>query len=60
MFTSTPTIGKIDGVIYYPHYLEFLSTHPIIELFTSAQFQGAIQDKLLDDKALERLVYFQK
>ena len=53
-------LGKIDGVIYYPHYLEFLSTHPIIELFTSAQFQGAIQDKLLDDKALERLVYFQK
>jgi len=52
--------GKIDGAIYYPHYLEFLCTHPIIELFTSAQFQGTIHDKLLDDKALERLVSFQK
>lgn len=48
--------GKIDGTIYYPHFIEYISTHPIVEMFVSPQFQGTIQEKLLDEEGIEKAV----
>ena len=53
-------IGKIDGIIYYPHFIEFLVTHPIIEMFISPQYQGSIQDKLYDNDKIEQLACYQR
>lgn len=51
------TAGKIDGTIYYPNFIEYMSTHPIVELFLSPQFQGMAKSKLLTEEALEKFVY---
>ncbi len=51
------TAGKIDGTIYYPNFIEFISTHPIVELFLSPQFQGNAKSKILTDEALDKFVY---
>ncbi|KAJ1433325.1 hypothetical protein B484DRAFT_14125 [Ochromonadaceae sp. CCMP2298] len=50
------SVGKIDGTIFYPHFVEFISTHPIVEMVVSPQFQGGIKDKLLDDEVIEKIV----
>eukprot|EP01034_Spumella_vulgaris_P031780 gene31780-39261_t len=34
-----------------------MSTHPIVEMFLSPQFQGNIKSKILTDEALENFVY---
>mmetsp|Transcript_8494 Transcript_8494/g.14092 ORF Transcript_8494/g.14092 Transcript_8494/m.14092 type:complete len:215 (+) Transcript_8494:43-687(+) len=54
------SIGKIDGTIYYPHFIDFIATHPIIEMFVSPQYQGGIQEKLLDDAKIEAMVNHQR
>lgn len=41
--------GKIDGDIYYPDILEYMAAHPIVQLFTSRQFQGTVTSKLLSE-----------
>jgi Ca2+-binding EF-hand superfamily protein len=50
LYTS---IGRIDGTIFYPHYIEFLVAHPIVEMFMSMQFQGTMKDKLLTDAEID-------
>lgn len=50
LYTS---IGRIDGTIFYPHYIEFLVSHPIVEMFMSMQFQGTMKDKLLSDEEID-------
>lgn len=46
--------GKIDGEIYYPDFVEFMTLHPIVELFISPQFQGSLAMKLQQQEELER------
>jgi hypothetical protein len=53
LYTS---IGRIDGTIFYPHYIEYISTHPIIEMFLSPQFQGGMKDKLLSDEEIDAMM----
>jgi hypothetical protein len=53
LYTS---IGRIDGTIFYPHYLEYITTHPIIEMFLSPQFQGGMKDKLLSDEQIDAMM----
>lgn len=50
LYTS---IGRIDGTIFYPHYIEYLVSHPIVEMFLSVQFQGTAKDKLLTDEEID-------
>jgi Ca2+-binding EF-hand superfamily protein len=50
LYTS---IGRIDGTIFYPHYIEFLVAHPIVEMFMSMQYQGTMKDKLLTDAEID-------
>ena len=50
------SIGRIDGTIYYPHFIEYITAHPIIEMFMSPQFQGSVKDKLLTDQSIESMV----
>lgn len=57
LYTS---VGKIDGEIYYPDFLDFLADHPIIEMFMSPQFQGSVQGKVLTDEQIEIAVRKQK
>ena len=49
--------GRIDGEIYYPDFIEYMTIHPIIELFISPQYQGTllmkIQQQELEEKAEE-------
>eukprot|EP01038_Epipyxis_sp_PR26KG_P008404 gene8404-11362_t len=52
IFTSA---GKVDGYIFYPNFLEFISKHPLIEMFVSPQYQGPIRDKILDDDTIENM-----
>lgn len=52
LYTSA---GLIDGSIYYPDYIETLSIHPIIQLFLSPQFQGALTSKLMTDEEIDLL-----
>lgn len=50
------SIGRIDGTIYYPHFVEYIVAHPIIEMFMSLQFQGGVKDKLLSDEEIDAMV----
>lgn len=50
------SIGRIDGTIFYPHFVEYVADHPIIEMFTSMQFQGGVRDKLLTDEQVDALI----
>jgi hypothetical protein len=50
------SIGRIDGTIYYPHYVEYISSHPIVEMFMSPQFQGTAKEKLLTDSQIEEMI----
>lgn len=50
LYTS---IGRIDGTIFYPHYIEYLVSHPIVEMFLSVQFQGGMKEKLLSDEEID-------
>jgi Ca2+-binding EF-hand superfamily protein len=52
--------GMIDGTIYYPNFIEYISTHPIVELFLSPQFQGGVKGKILTDEALEKFVFSER
>lgn len=47
--------GRIDGIIYYPDYLEALSSHPIVQLYISPQMQGSITSKLMTDVQIDEL-----
>ena len=47
--------GKIDGDLFYPDFIEYLSNHPMVQLLTSVQFQGTIQSKLMDEEAIEKM-----
>jgi len=40
------TAGKLDGSIYYVNFIEYMSSHPIIEMLLSPQFQGPVKSKL--------------
>ena len=57
LYTSA---GKIDGTVYFPHFVEFLANHPIVEMFLSPQFQGSARDKLMDEKQIEEFVKHNK
>lgn len=46
--------GKIDGEIYYPDFVEYMTIHPIVELFISPQFQGSLQSKIQQQEEMER------
>jgi len=48
--------GKIDGDIVYMDFLQFMSEHPIVEMFISPQFQGTVLDKYLDDEAFNNMM----
>ena len=50
------SIGRIDGTIYYPHFIEYITDHPIVEMFTSLQFQGGIKEKLLTDEQIDAMI----
>lgn len=50
------SIGRIDGPIYYPHFIEYITSHPIIEMFTSLQFQGGVKEKMLTDEQIDAMV----
>ena len=50
------SIGRIDGTIFYPHFVEYITDHPIIEMFTSIQFQGGIKEKLLTDEQIDAMI----
>ena len=51
LYTST---GRIDGPIYYKDFYYSILQHPIMELICSRQFQGAWQDKVTDEKVIDR------
>jgi hypothetical protein len=46
--------GKIDGEIYYPDFVEYMTIHPIVELYISPQYQGNAGSKLLTEEEIER------
>jgi Ca2+-binding EF-hand superfamily protein len=48
--------GKIDGEIFYKDYIEYMTLHPVIQLFISLQFQGPITAKILTDEQIEASV----
>lgn len=50
------SIGRIDGTIFYPHFVEYIVAHPIIEMFMSMQFQGGVKDKLLSDEEIDAMI----
>lgn len=50
------SIGRIDGTIFYPHYIEYITSHPIIEMFLSPQYQGSIKDKLMSDEEIDAIM----
>lgn len=50
------SIGRIDGTIFYPHFVEYIVAHPIIEMFVSMQFQGGVKDKLLRDEDIDAMI----
>ena len=52
IFTSA---GKIDGLIYYPDFLDLICDHPIVELVLSPQFQGEVRNKLFDEETLSSM-----
>jgi hypothetical protein len=54
------SVGQIEGNIFYPHFVEFISTHPIVEMVVSPQFQGGIKDKLLDEEIIEKIIHTQR
>ncbi len=45
--------GRIDGEIFYKDFVEYMTLHPIIQLFISLQFQGPITSKMLTDEQIE-------
>lgn len=47
--------GKIDGQIYYPDVIEYVSQHPIVQLFISKQYQGSVASKLLTDEQIDQV-----
>jgi Ca2+-binding EF-hand superfamily protein len=47
--------GKIDGEVFYKDFVEYLAMHPIVQLYTSIQFQGAITTKILSGEQIEAL-----
>lgn len=44
--------GKIDGLICYDDYIDFIADHPVIEMFIAPQYQGLPQDKLIPEYEL--------
>lgn len=52
VYTSS---GKIDGTIYYPDNIEYISSHPVVQIFLSPQYQGAIKEKILDEETIEKI-----
>ena len=51
LYTAT---GRIDGPIYYPDFYTAIQQHPLMEMYLSLQYQGAWQDKCVDEKLLVR------
>ena len=47
--------GKINGCIYYPNFIEYISTHPLMEMFLSPQFQGSMREKMFSHEEIEKL-----
>ena len=50
--------GQIDGTIAYSNFVEYLATHPIVELLLSYQYQGTVQSKVLDEEQMEEAGMF--
>lgn len=50
------SIGRIDGPIFYPHFIEYIASHPIVEMFTSIQYQGGMKEKLLSDEQIDAMI----
>lgn len=51
------TSGKTGGELNYSQFIDYLCTHPIIEMFISPQFQGPAREKILDNDTIESMVY---
>ena len=51
LYTST---GRVDGPIYYQDFYYAILQHPLMELICSRQFQGTWQDKVTDEKDIDR------
>jgi hypothetical protein len=46
--------GRIDGEIFYPDFIEYMTLHPITELFVSPQYQGSLLMKLQQQEDEEK------